>query len=231
MFTVGAEFDPGLFRGQRGVIGVASLSMMAVPFALSVVVAVPLFGSFAGPSAAQLPFVVFIGAALSVTAFPVLARIVQDTGLRGTRLGTLAMLCAAVADVLAWCALAMVLAMVRVQGPVGTLRAIGLTAALTGLCAFGLRPLIRTLTARYSRIALPGAVRLLAVLGLVLGLAAATDRIGVHAIFGGFLAELQELSLDIAGNDPRWNRQPRRLAQRPAQRDTEPERTSPDSVG
>ncbi len=188
MFTVGAEFDPGLLRRQRGVIGAASLSMMALPFALGVMVAVPLFGSFAGPAAAPVPFVVFIGAALSVTAFPVLARIVQDTGLRGTRLGALAMLCAAIADVLAWCALAVVLAMVRAQGPAGVLRALGLTAALGAVCAFGIRPLVRNLTTRYAGIALPRGVRLLAVLGLIVGLAAATDRIGVHAIFGGFLA-------------------------------------------
>ncbi len=188
MFTVGAEFDPGLLRGQRGVIGAASLSMMALPFALGAMAAVPLLGDFAGPSAAPVPFAVFIGAALSVTAFPVLARIVQDSGLRGTRLGALAMLCAAIADVLAWSALAVVLAMVRAQGPAGVLRTLGLAAALAIVCVRGLRPLVRALTTRCAGVALPRAVRLLAVLGLVIGLAAATDRIGMHAIFGGFLA-------------------------------------------
>jgi Kef-type K+ transport system membrane component KefB len=132
----------------------------------------------------------FIGTALSVTAFPVLARIVHDTGLRDTRLGALAMLCAAIADVLAWAALAVVLAMVRAQGPNGMLRTLGLTAALSVVCVFGLRPLIRVLTTRYAGTALPRAVRLMVVIGLIIGLATATDRIGVHAIFGGFLAGL-----------------------------------------
>lgn len=188
MFTVGAEFDASLLRNQRGVIGGASLSMMAVPFALGVIVAVPLLGPFGGPSAAPVSFVVFVGAALSVTAFPVLARIVQDTGLQGTRLGGLAMVCAAVADVLAWCALAVVLAMVHAQGPAAALRALGLTAALGAVCVLGLRPLIRTLSTRFAGTALPGGVRVLAVLGLIVGLATATDHIGVHTIFGGFLA-------------------------------------------
>lgn len=188
MFTVGAEFNASLLRRQRGVISTASLAMMAAPFALGVVVAVPLFSSFAHPPTAAIPFVVFIGAALSVTAFPVLARIVRDVGMEGTRLGALAMLCAAIADVLAWCALAVVLAMVRAQGPAGVLRTLAFTAALGALCAFGLRPLVRALTSRYAHIAVPDTVRLLAIAGLIIGLAAASDRIGVHAVFGGFLA-------------------------------------------
>jgi Kef-type K+ transport system membrane component KefB len=188
MFTVGAEFSPGELRGQRGVIGAAGLSMMAVPFALGALAAVPLLGSFAGPSAAPLPFVVFIGVALSVTAFPVLARIVYDAGLHATRLGALAMLCAAVTDVLAWCTLAVVLAMVHGAGGAGVLRTLALTGAVSAVCVLGLRPMVRGLSARYAGAALPGGLRLLVVLGLVVGLAAAADRIGVHAIFGGFMA-------------------------------------------
>src|SRR5215472_2020682 len=102
MFGVGAEFNPALLRGQRGAISAISGATMAVPFALGVLLTVPLFGRFAGPAAARAPFAVFIGTALSVTALPVLARILRDAGLIGTRLGTLAQLSAAVADVLAW---------------------------------------------------------------------------------------------------------------------------------
>jgi Kef-type K+ transport system membrane component KefB len=131
---------------------------------------------------------VFIGTALSVTAFPVLARIVQDSGLRGTRLGALAMLCAAVVDVLAWSALAVVLAMVRAEGSGTALRALALTVALSAVCLLGVRPMLRAVATRWAGASVPGSVRLLLVLALIIGLAAATDRIGVHAIFGGFLA-------------------------------------------
>jgi Kef-type K+ transport system membrane component KefB len=190
MFTVGADFDHAVLRRQRNVIAAASLSMMAVPFALGVLAAIPLYSLFAGPTVGPVPFAVFVGTALSVTAFPVLARIVQDSGLRGTRLGSLAMLCAAVADVLAWCALAVVLAMIRSQGAGAVLRALALTVGLCAVSLLVLRPVLAALATRYADAPVPTALRVLLVLVLILGLAAATDRIGIHAIFGGFLAGL-----------------------------------------
>ncbi|WP_329086105.1 cation:proton antiporter [Streptosporangium sp. NBC_01469] len=188
MFTVGAEFDHGVLGRQRGVIGAASQAMMVVPFALGVVAALPLFDMFAGDSVGLVPFAIFVGTALSVTAFPVLARIVQETGLGGTRLGSLAMICAAVADVLAWCALAVVLAILRAEGASGVVVALSLTAALCAVLLLVVRPALRTLALRYAHVRLPAPVCLGLVLGLVFALASITDLIGVHAIFGGFLA-------------------------------------------
>jgi Kef-type K+ transport system membrane component KefB len=189
MFTVGAGFDhERLGRDRAGIAG-TSLAVMAVPFAFGVLVAVPLYPELAGASVHKLPFAIFMGTALSITAFPVLARIVQDCGLVGTRLGTLAMLCAAIADVLAWCALAIVLAMIRSEGPGSAFVALTLTVLVGAGSLFVLRPLLRRLAARYAA-AVPMPILVLLVVGLILGLAAATDRIGVHAIFGGFLAGL-----------------------------------------
>jgi K+:H+ antiporter len=189
MFTVGAGFDHDRLGRDRGAIAGASLAIMAVPFALGVLAAVPLYPTLSGPAVDRLPFIVFIGTALSITAFPVLARIVQDCGLLGSRLGSLAMLCAAVADILAWCALAVVLAMIGSSGAGDALVTLLLTVLLgaAGLLLF--RPLLRRLADRYAA-AVPTPILVLLVLGLILGLAAATDRIGVHAIFGGFLAGL-----------------------------------------
>lgn len=189
MFTVGADFGRDGIGRDRGAIAAASLAIMAVPFAFGVLAALPLYSTLAGPEVDRLPFVVFIGTALSITAFPVLARIVQDCGLFGSRLGSLAMLCAAIADVLAWCALAIVLAMIRSAGPGEALVALTLTVLVGGGCLLVLRPLLRLLADRYAA-SLPTPILVLLVLGLILGLAAATDRIGVHAIFGGFLAGL-----------------------------------------
>lgn len=189
MFTVGAGFDhERLGRDRVGIAG-ASLAVMAVPFALGVLAAIPLYPELAGASVHKLPFAIFMGTALSITAFPVLARIVEDSGLIGTRLGMLAMLCAAVADVLAWCALAIVLAMIRSEGPGSALIALTLTVLVGVASLFLLRPLLRWLVARFAA-RLPMPILVLLVVGLILGLAAATDRIGVHAIFGGFLAGL-----------------------------------------
>ena len=163
---------------------------MAVPFALGVVVAVPLYATFAARTAGIVPFALFVGTALSVTAFPVLARIVQESGLTGTRLGSLALLCAAICDVLAWCALAVVLAMTKAQGPWAVLRTLGLTAALCVALVLA-KPLLAALVRRYAdRGPLPGPVLPVLVIGLIFGLAAVTDKIGIHDIFGGFLAGL-----------------------------------------
>jgi Kef-type K+ transport system membrane component KefB len=197
MFRVGTEIDQRVLRRQRGAIAAASLSTMVVPFALGVLAALPLYPMLAGPSADKVPFVMFIGTALSVTAFPVLARIVQDCGLRGSRLGALAMLCAAVTDVLAWCALAVVLAMNRSEGFGGALAALVLTVVLGVGCLLMLRPMLQWLAARYAGRDVPTPILGLLVLGLIFGLAAVTDQIGVHAIFGGFLAGLM-LPKDIA---------------------------------
>jgi Kef-type K+ transport system membrane component KefB len=190
MYTVGSEFRSGLLARQRNAVGAASLALMVVPFALGVLVAIPLYSAFAGSAGGVLTFVAFVGTAMSVTAFPVLARIVRDSGLRDTRIGALALLLAAITDVLAWCALAVVLALAHAQGVGGAVRALVLAVVLAVVLLLGVRPLVRTLTTRYADAELPEPVRLLIVFGLIVGLAAATEFIGVHAIFGGFLAGL-----------------------------------------
>jgi Kef-type K+ transport system membrane component KefB len=190
MFSVGLETDRAMLRRHGRAIGAASQAMMAVPFALGVLVAVPLYPTFAARTAGIVPYAIFVGTALSVTAFPVLARIVQESGLADTRLGSMALLCAAICDVLAWCALAAVLATAKGQGPWAVLRTLGLTAALCTVLVL-VRPLIAALVKRYGdRGPVPGPVLLVLVAGLIFGLGAVTDKIGIHDIFGGFLAGL-----------------------------------------
>ncbi|WP_436763207.1 cation:proton antiporter [Streptosporangium sp. V21-05] len=188
MFTVGTEFDTAALGRQRTVIGVASLAMVAVPFALGVLAALPFAADLAGPSGGGAAFVLFVGTALSVTAFPVLARILQESGLAGTRLGTLAIVCAGVADVLAWCALAAVVALAHARSAVGVLTTIALTAAIVLAVILVLRPLLRALADRYSAVTLSTPAGLVLVLGLIFALSAATDVAGAHAIFGALLA-------------------------------------------
>ncbi|HEY3734342.1 MAG TPA: cation:proton antiporter [Streptosporangiaceae bacterium] len=190
MFTVGLEVDRDMLRKHGRVIAATSQSMMFVPFALGIVAAIPLYSTFHGSNGGLVPYALFVGIALSITAFPVLARIVQESGLRDTRLGSLAMLCAAVCDVLAWCALTVVLAITRAQGLLGVVRTLALTIALCIVLLLVVRPLLKWLTDRYTPAAVPDAIRLVLVVGLIFGLSAATDKIGIHDIFGGFLAGL-----------------------------------------
>src|SRR5262249_10868746 len=107
MFLVGVEVNPGLLRRSAKSVIVASQASMLAPFVCGAVLAQTLYARL-GEGLPRLPFVLFIGAAMGVTAFPVLARILADRKLVNTRVGTLAISCAAVDDVTAWCLLAVI---------------------------------------------------------------------------------------------------------------------------
>jgi Kef-type K+ transport system membrane component KefB len=190
MFSVGRTFEPGVLTGQRNALGAASAAIMLVPFAFGLLAAIPLRSAFGTQAVSSLQFALFIGTALSVTAFPVLARLVHDAGLDHTRLGRLAMLCAAVTDVLAWCALAVVIAISRAQDPLLATQSLLLAVALCLFCRYVLRPGLRHPVTTAVLAKCPAVLRVLVLLGLITGLAVATAAIGVHEIFGGFLAGL-----------------------------------------
>jgi Kef-type K+ transport system membrane component KefB len=133
-------------------------------------------------------FVLFLGAAMSVTAFPVLARILTERNLLGTRLGTLTIACAAVDDVTAWCILAAIAAIVRSK--VNHLTLWQMLAALTaylGIMLFVLRPLVRRLVAEHRDAEVTDRA-LAALLLCMLASSWATEWLGVHALFGAFFA-------------------------------------------
>ena len=181
MFLVGLEMDLGLFRGRERRISMAvSVVGTVVPFVMGVVLAVVLhphhdvsdFG----------PFALFIGAAMSTTAFPVLARILQERKLYDKPLGVLAMASAAGDDVLTWATLAVVVAIVAASGA-WTLPYI---CALSLLFAVLMIVVVRPGLARYRDRAL-GPSELALVVAGILGCAFITSTIGIHEIFGAFL--------------------------------------------
>ncbi len=190
MFAVGREFDLSVLKRHPYLVGAAGQAMMVVPFALGVLAAIPFYGVMAGPQAAFLPLVVFIGTAVSVSAFPVLARIVEESGIADTFLGTLALVCAAVADVLVWCALAVVITLTRANATVRAEWALALSALMVVALFLVVKPVLQRTVNRFEHRRFSPAARLAALVGLVFALSAATDAIGVHAIFGGVLAGL-----------------------------------------
>src|SRR5688500_3301378 len=116
MFLVGVEFNVDTFRSLARSAAVISLASLLVPFALGVGLALGLFAPELAPEGTTpLSFALFLGVALAVTAFPVLARILTDRGIAQTNLGLLALSCAAVDDVTAWCLLALVAGVVQSQ--------------------------------------------------------------------------------------------------------------------
>lgn len=185
MFLVGLELDTTLLK-ERGHATVAiSHTSIVAPFLLGSVLALFLYPGLSGPGVSFTAFALFLGVAMSVTAFPVLARILTDRGMSRTRLGTMALTCAAVDDVTAWCLLSVVVAAARAE--IGSSAWVLLGAAgFIFLMIFAARPVLL----RWVRHAQGSEVStglLSFVLGLVLISAWASESIGIHAVFGAFL--------------------------------------------
>jgi Kef-type K+ transport system membrane component KefB len=189
MFIVGLELDLTLIRGKERTAAVVSVSSVALPFTLGFALAAVLFDSHmtVGHTTIDfLPFAVFLGASMSVTAFPVLARILAERGMYRTQIGTIALACAAVDDVLAWSLLAIAVAVVDASGaldfPRIMLEAIGFAAVMVLI----VRPQLARLGTWYRKRGLTPELLAVILVGVFLS-AYITERIGIHQIFGAFL--------------------------------------------
>ncbi|MFE1981453.1 cation:proton antiporter [Streptomyces mirabilis] len=190
MFVVGWEFEKQLVRPHAGLAVKVSLLSVAVAFGMGIGLAALIHPAHATVAGREIPFgafALFMGTALSVTAFPVLARILTDRKLMSTRVGSLALACAAVDDVLAWCLLAFVSALVKADGDhLALLRVGALSLCYVALMLFAVRPLLARLVRLPAALADRPAL-LTAVCAGVLLSAWVTSWIGLHAIFGAFL--------------------------------------------
>jgi Kef-type K+ transport system membrane component KefB len=189
MFIVGAELR--LPAGARKEITAATwigvLSVL-VPMALGLLVGVSLHDRLAPAGVGFWPFALFMAVALSITAFPVMARILKDRHMTQTTIGRLSLTSAAVADVLAWVMLALVVVLAGSAHDWGQFaRTVGGLAALSLVLFFIVRPLLGRLVARYAADGRPEGALLAALLIGTLACAYVTDRLQVHAVFGAFL--------------------------------------------
>jgi len=185
MFLVGLELNLGLMRGRARSALLISQAGMVVPFALGAGLALPLYTRLSSPDVSRTSFILFVGVAMSVTAFPVLARILTDRQMQKTSLGTLALTCAAAADVTAWCLLAFVVGVAQ-ERLGGALLVLGLSLAYIAFMFLVVRPIAARRLVRLDLAGLtPGIVG--CVFAAVLLSALATEAIGIHAIFGAFL--------------------------------------------
>jgi Kef-type K+ transport system membrane component KefB len=186
MFLVGLELDLGLVRSTLTVTVAVSIASIVVPFAIGAALAVALFEVLSPPAVAVSSFALFLGVALAITAFPVLARILEDRGLQRTPLGIMALTCAAIDDALAWCLLAFVVSVMQAT-PHAAVTTILLTIGYIALMLTAGRAIVTRIVARLDRSAQLGERSLALVLIAVLLSAVATDVIGIHSIFGAFL--------------------------------------------
>jgi len=188
MFGIGWEFDKRLLQGRRSAAGAISLSSIALAFALGVGLATMLYrrhSTINGHHISFTAFALFIGAAMSVTAFPVLARMLTEHRMMTTSVGALALASAAVDDVLAWCLLAVVAAIVTASGPGDLLQIAVLGVLYVAALILVVRPLMAHLVRRWARDRVSPLLIVVIVSGLFLS-SYATTWIGVHAIFGAF---------------------------------------------
>ncbi|MCM3872454.1 MAG: cation:proton antiporter [Pyrinomonadaceae bacterium] len=186
MLVVGMELDIQHLRERASAAIMVSHASIVVPFFLGTSLSLLLYPLLAPVSTSFTAFALFMGIAMSITAFPVLARILEDRGLTQTHLGSIAIACAAVDDVTAWCLLAIVIAIAKSNGLGASIVTIALVILFIGTMLFLVKPriesLIRVEKERHSKGLLAG------ILAFVFACALITESIGIHALFGAFLA-------------------------------------------
>ena len=188
MFVIGLELDFSVIKDKLNETLVISHAGIVVPFFLGVVAAIWVYADYGAQQAEFLPFAMFIGISMSITAFPVLARIVQERNMTKSPVGMLSIASAANDDVTAWCLLAIVIALAKAGSFVSALYTIALTLVYIAFMFMVMRPFLRKIGDIYANSEVinktfVGFIFLFLVLSSV-----ATEIIGIHALFGAFIA-------------------------------------------
>jgi Kef-type K+ transport system membrane component KefB len=189
MFLVGMELDLKHLKELGRAAIITSQVSIVLPFTLGLILARTLYGKFAGPGVSLSGFALFMGAAMSITAFPVLARILRERNMLRTRIGAIAIGCAAVDDVTAWCLLAVIMVVVHSTGAGPSL-----WWMLTGVGGFValmllvVRPVLVRLGTDFEKRNGLTHDTVAIILLVVLAAGWVTESLGIHALFGAFIA-------------------------------------------
>ena len=183
MFSMGMHIDTQdmLKRGHKAMV--VSLSGILIPLLLGGILAYFLFPDFGGSNATILSFTLLVGTAMAITAFPVLARLLEERQMLTSSIGTLALLCAAITDIVGWCLLAFITMIIHSTGITSVLMMLGLLILFIVVMLAVVRPLLlwsdRHLRSKPTQLVL--------VTVLLLMSAYATNAIGIHPVFGAFM--------------------------------------------
>lgn len=189
MFVVGMELDVQHLRQQARTAVLVSQVSILFPYLLGVVVSLYLYSSLAGPNTTFVAFALFSGISMSITAFPVLARILEERGLTKTPLGSTALVCAATDDVTAWSILALVVAIAQARSVESAAFSMGLVVLFVCVMLFWIKPRLPRWIDRATPTGNPHGKGVIAsALIFLFASALATDVMGIHALFGSFLA-------------------------------------------
>lgn len=187
MFVIGMELDIKVLKNRAKEAIVISHASIVIPFALGIGLAYFVYNRFAPEGVKFLSFSLFMGIAMSITAFPVLARIVQERGMHKTKLGAIAITCAAADDITAWCLLAVVIAIVKAGTFESSMYIISLAALYVVVMIYLVKPFLKRIGDLYgSKDSLSKPV--VAIFFLILIISSyATELVGIHALFGAFM--------------------------------------------
>jgi Kef-type K+ transport system membrane component KefB len=188
MFIVGMELNLKVIRNSAKDALVISHASIIIPFSLGIGLAYFTYRNFAPANVKFLSYALFTGVAMSITAFPVLARMVQERGMTKTKLGTMVITCAAIDDISAWCILAAVIAIAKASSLISSVYTILMAIIYVIIMIKLVRPFLQRLGMIYSHkegLSKP----IVALIFIVLLLSScATELIGIHALFGAFMA-------------------------------------------
>jgi Kef-type K+ transport system membrane component KefB len=177
-------------RKRLGSVIFISQFSMIVPFAMGLGAAYFLYDEFAPHNVPFLGFALFIGISMSITAFPVLARMVKERGISHTNIGVTALTCAALNDIVAWCLLAVVVAVVRKGSVVSSFHTILWCVCYVLVMVLVVRPVLRRALAKSTKANMVGKGSMATILVLLLISSWVTENIGIHSLFGAFFAGL-----------------------------------------
>lgn len=188
MFVVGMDLDLKVLRSKIHEAVVISHASIIIPFTLGVGLAFFIYQGHAPANVEFSPFALFIGISISITAFPVLARIVQERGINKTRLGAIVITCAAADDITAWCLLAVVIAIVKAGSFLSALYTIFFAVSFVFVMSKFLKPILKKMWNMSLRNKNKNKQVVVLVFLILLVSAFTTEIIGIHALFGAFMA-------------------------------------------
>ena len=187
MYVIGMELDLKVLKNKANDAVVISHASIIIPFALGIGLSYYIYQKFAPTGVEFLSFSLFMGIAMSITAFPVLARIVQERGIHKTRLGTIVITCAAADDITAWCLLAAVIAIVKAGSFTSSLYIILMATTYVALMLIVVKPFLKKIGDLYAtKDNLSKPVVAIFLLTLIIS-SYCTEVIGIHALFGAFI--------------------------------------------
>ncbi len=187
MFVIGMELDLKILKNRANDAVVISHASIVFPFTLGIGLAYFVYYRFAPLGVSFLSFALFMGIAMSITAFPVLARIVQERGIHKTKLGAIVITCAAADDITAWCMLAAVIAIVKAGSFVSAIYILLAAIAYVLMMLFIVKPFLKRIGDLYgNKNSLSKPVVAIFFLTLILS-SYLTEIIGIHALFGAFM--------------------------------------------